>query len=104
MRQYRMDNDFISLHLYLFYAHVYSWHTFFSVSMGIIGIDVDKDHIFQFKFKTPVNGEAPLIDTGEINFPRVNDPSIYDLPLDMRGIMLNFDFKMLSSEMRDVYL
>ncbi len=65
----------------------------FSVSMGIIGIDVDKDHIFQFKFKTPVNGEAPLIDTGEINFPRVNDPSIYDLPLDMRGIMLNFGFQ-----------
>lgn len=65
----------------------------FSVALGILGIDVDKDHIFQFKFKTPVTGEAPLIDTGEINFPRISDSSIYDLPLDMRGIMLNFGFQ-----------
>lgn len=63
----------------------------FCVSFGILNLKLDKPHSLRFIFKGPDVEQENIIDTGDMDLPlqEVND----GLPDDMKGIMMNFDFR-----------
>lgn len=63
----------------------------FSVIFGILGLDTSINHKFRFTFASPNPAENLLIDTGEQILHRQPEPN--DLPIEMRGIMMNLDFR-----------
>lgn len=65
----------------------------FSVTIGLLDIDIEKEHTLQLKFISPILDEDAVIDTGVVDVPRNIDPSMFELPPDMRGIILNLGFQ-----------
>lgn len=64
----------------------------FSIVCGILELNTEHDHVIRIKFINNQTEEV-LVDTGDFNFPGSNDPKIIELPEDMRGVMLNLDFR-----------
>lgn len=63
----------------------------FSVTLGILEVDIERENKLNLKFINPV-GEI-IIDTGELKLPIINDPNIFSLPQDMRGMTLCVGFQ-----------
>ncbi|PET68282.1 hypothetical protein CN533_27220 [Priestia megaterium] len=64
----------------------------FSIVFGLLGIELNSENNFRVKFVGP--DEKALIDTENLNFPNpdLNDEQ-RNLPPNLRGMMLNFDFR-----------
>lgn len=75
----------------------------FCVVFGILDINTDKDHILRITFSNPNKDEPPLIDTGDMHLPRVNDPNAQELPQEMRGIMTNISFQNVVLRYEGIY-
>lgn len=63
----------------------------FSVVFGLLDIDLENERSFRLTFG-PTEG-PPLIDTDWITIPKNNDPIKNSLPPEMRGFMMNLDFR-----------
>lgn len=61
----------------------------FAVVFGIIDTDTTKSHVVRYKFFSPKHEQ--IIDTNDVPLPPMLDNA--DLPVDMRGVMMNFDFR-----------
>ncbi|MCM3651346.1 DUF6941 family protein [Metabacillus litoralis] len=75
----------------------------FAITVGILGVDVEKEHKLQIKFINPQKSDEPIVDSGEIVLPKTNDQNMYDLPPDMRGLVLNFNFQNVVFRTEGIY-
>ncbi|WP_433581365.1 DUF6941 family protein [Paenibacillus amylolyticus] len=64
----------------------------FSVCIGIAGIGAGSEHKLTYIFRAN-DGSEPLINSGELQFGVVVDPSLQLVPLDYQGVVLGMDFK-----------
>lgn len=75
----------------------------FSVNVGILDIDIEKEHTLQIKFLSPLDSDAPVVDSGVIPLPRNVDPTLYEIPPEMRGLMLNLGFQNVIFRTEGIY-
>lgn len=73
----------------------------FSLVFGVNDYDTNRDHRFQLLFLSPEKDDEPVIDTGVMHFPAEVDKN--DLPEEMRGIMLSFDFRNVVFRREGIY-
>lgn len=73
----------------------------FGIVFGIMELDVSKQHTFRYVFRGPKDEEPLIIDTSEISLPQ--QPIESDLPEDMRGIMMNLDFRNVAIRNEGIY-
>ncbi len=71
----------------------------FAVTFGVMEAEVG--HTVQYAFKNP-SGET-LIDTGKISLPQLNEDQL-KLPPEMRGVVLNLDFKNVILKEKGTYV
>lgn len=63
----------------------------FAVTFGLLDLDVTKPQKFRYVFRSPNPHEESLVDTGYIEIP--SNMADSELPEDMRGIIMNMDFR-----------
>src|SRR5690625_2642927 len=64
----------------------------FSVSFGIIGVDIKLEHTLRYTFKGPDEAEY-AIDTGAVKIPPESPEARRPLPLEASGYLFNLDFR-----------
>lgn len=72
----------------------------FSFTIGFIGVDTLQEHKMRIIFSNP-DGSKQLIDTGEIAIPKNEKED--DIPVEMRGLMMNMGFKNVAFEVEGIY-
>lgn len=73
----------------------------FAVAFGILEVNTQESHRIRYVFYSPVEGELPLIDTGEVVLPIVTEDN--GVPIDMQGIMLNLNFRNVPFRLEGAY-
>lgn len=73
----------------------------FSVLFGIQDFRLNQAHTVRLLFKGPVEGEQPVVDTGDLTLPIEHQNS--NLPEDMQGMMMNLDFRNLAIRHKGTY-
>lgn len=74
----------------------------FGVTFGLLDYNTEVTHTMRYTFKGPGENVPSVIDTHEI--PVQIQPADSKIPEDMRGMMMNFDFRNVVMENEGTYL